>query len=81
MARASAAADLDVADEVDDLAEALLVEGVPGVLLGKDAGEGGVVALDGGHGVVDEPADGGLAGVGLEVRPSGLGRHPEDVLG
>ncbi len=74
-------ADLDVTDQVDDLSEALLVEGIPAVLLGKDAGECGVVALDGSHGVVDEPADCGLAGVGLEVRPSGLGRHPEYVLG
>ncbi len=35
--------------------------------------------LDGGHGVVDELADGGLAGSGLDVGPAGLGWNPEDV--
>ena len=37
--------------------------------------------LDGGHRVVDQLADGRLLGVGLEVRPARLLRHPEHVLG
>ena len=52
-----------------------------GVVLGQHALEGGVVPLDGDHGVVDDLADGGLLGVGLEVRPAGLLGHPEDVHG
>ena len=72
-------ADLDVADEVDELAEPQLVERGAGVVLGQHAFEGGVVALDAGHGVVDELADGGLLRLGLEVRPARFGRHPEDV--
>ena len=75
------AADLDVADHVDDLAEAGLVQGGPGVVLGQHVLEGRVVLLDGGHGVVDGGADGGLVGLGLQDRPAGVGRHPEDVLG
>ena len=72
-------ADPDVADQVDELAEALLVERGTGVVLGQHALERRVVALDAGHGVVHELADGGLLGLGLEVRPARLGRHPEDV--
>ena len=74
-------ADLDVADQVDELAEARLVERGAGVVLGQHALERRVVALDAGHGVVDELADGRLAGLRLQVRPARLGRHPEDALG
>ncbi len=58
-----------------------LVERGAGVVLGQHALERRVVALDAGHGVVDELADGGLAGLRLQVRPARLGRHPEDALG
>jgi hypothetical protein len=62
--------------------EALLVEAGAGVVLGQDALEARVVALDGHHGVVHQLADVGLLRVGLQV---GLQRarlrHPEDVLG
>ena len=58
-----------------------LVERGAGVVLGQHALERRVVALDAGHRVVDELADGGLAGLRLQVRPARLGRHPEDVLG
>ena len=75
------AAHFDVAHHVDHLAEAGLVERGAGVVLGEHVPEGGVVALDGGHGVVDDRADGGLVGPGLQDRPAGVGRHPEDVLG
>jgi len=39
------------ADEVDEFAEAVLVERGAGVVLGQDALQAGVVALDGDHGV------------------------------
>jgi len=71
-------ADLDVADHVDEPAEARLVERGAGVVLGQHALDRGVVALDAGHGIVHELSDGGLAGLGFQVRPAGLGRHPED---
>ena len=74
-------AHLDVADEVDELTEPLLVEGGAGVVFGQHVLEYGIVALDAGHGAVDELADGGLARLGLEMGPAGLRRHPEDVLG
>ena len=74
-------AQADVADQVDELAQALLVQARVGVVLGQHALEGRVVALDGQHGVVDGLADGRLLGVGLEVGPAGLPGHPEDVLG
>ena len=62
------------------LAEALLVEGGAGVLLGEHVLERLVVPLDGGHGVVDQLPDGGLLGLRLQVRPARLRRHPEDAL-
>ena len=57
------------------------VEAGAGIVLGEDAFEARVVALDGDHGVVHGLADGGLLGAGLEVGPAGIGGHPEDVLG
>jgi hypothetical protein len=69
----------DVADEVDELAEAGFVERGAGVVLGQHALERRVVALDAGHGVVHELADRWLLRLGLQVRPARLGRHPEDV--
>ena len=68
----------DVRHEVDELAEARLVEPGAGVVLGQHALERRVVALDGGHRVVDEGADRRLRGGGLERRPAGLLGHPED---
>ena len=75
-------AEADAADEVDQLAEALLVERGTGVALGEDIFElGWVVAFDGFHGAVDEGADAGLLGVVFEVAPAGVFRHPEDAFG
>ena len=51
-----------------------------GVVLGEHILERGVVPLDGGHGVVDGPAYGGLTRLRSQPGPAGLGRHPEDVL-
>ena len=72
--------DHDVADHVHDLSQASLVQGRAGVVLGQHVLERRVVPLDGDHGVVDQPADVGLARLVPEVLPAGLGRHPEDVL-
>ena len=38
------------------------------------------MCLDRQHGVIDQLADGGLPGAGLQMGPSGLFRHPEDVF-
>ena len=73
--------EFDRGDEVDEFAEALFVEAGAGVVLGQDALEARVVALDGDHGVVHGLADGRLLCAGLEVGPAGIGGHPEDVLG
>ena len=69
--RFSGVAQADGADQVDQFAEALLVERRPGVVLGQHALEPRVVALDGDHRVVDELADGRLLGLGLADAPSG----------
>ena len=71
----------DVADEVDELAEAQRVERRTGVVLREHVLEHGVVALDRGHGIVEQPADGGLLRLPLEMSPPRLLRNPEDVLG
>ena len=73
--------DADVSDHVDQLAETLLVQGGPRVVLGKDLLQSRVVALDRGHGPVHGLSDGRLSRPGLQVCPAGLRRHPEDVLG
>ena len=70
----------DVADEVDELTEPLLVERLTGVVLGQHIPERRVVALDPRHGVVHELADFGLPCLGPELFPPCFGRHPEDVL-
>src|SRR5690606_1387449 len=71
----------DVAEEVDELAEAQGAEWGPGVVLGEDAFEGRVLLLGGDHGVVDALADVGLLGVGLQVGPAGALGYPEDGFG
>ena len=73
-------ADLDIADEVNQLAEPLLVERWAGIVLGQHTLERRVVALDASHRVVYELADGWLAGLRLQVRPACFGRYPENVL-
>ncbi len=79
----------DSADEVDQLAKAMLVQRGPGVILGQDALErvlAGLVLrlvrlLNRIHGIVHDLADGRLLGVRLEKRPTCFFRHPEDVFG
>ncbi len=72
-------ANLDVADQVDQLPKARLVERGAGVILGQHALERRIVALDAGHRVVHELPDRGLFGLRFQVSPARLGRHPEDV--
>ncbi len=69
----------DVRHQVDQLSQPLLVEPGPRIVLGQHALKRGVLALDGEHGVVHQLADHRLPGVGLELRPARLRRHPEDV--
>ena len=73
--------ELDGADDVDELAEAILVEVGAAVVLVQGALEAGVVPFEGDHGVVDELADGGELRIGLEEGPAGLFRDPEDIGG
>ena len=61
------AAEADIADEIDQLAEPLLVEAGTGVFPWQDALERGVVALDCDHRVVDGRADRRLRRISLEI--------------
>jgi hypothetical protein len=74
------ATDLDVAQQVNQLAEAGFIERGARVILGQHALEGGVIALDGCHRRVHRLTDVRLAGLCLQARPARLGRHPEDVV-
>jgi hypothetical protein len=69
----------DRSDEVDELAQAVLVERRAGVFFREDAFQARVVALDRDHGVVDDLANLGLLGAVLEVGPTPGGWNPEDV--
>ena len=73
-------AHLDVADEVDQLTEPLLVECGPGVVARQHVLERGVVPLDSRHGLIDGQADGRLPRLRPQMSPAGLRRDPEDVL-
>ncbi len=70
----------DGAYEVNKLAKTPLVQVGPRVVLGQHALEAHVVALDSGHRIVHQLANGGLLRVLLEVVPSRLRRHPEDIV-
>ena len=71
----------DGADEIDELAEAALIEGFAGVVLGENAFERGIVFFEGEHGFVEELADAGLLCGRLKLGPaSGFG-NPEDIFG
>ena len=73
-------ADLNVADQIDELAQAGFVQGRPSVILGQHALELQDIALDGGHGVVHQLADGRLFGLPFQMVPARLRRYPENVL-
>ena len=66
------AAERDVADQVDELTEPLLVEAGPAEVLGQHALEGGVVALDGRHRIIDDLCRWWAAGRSPSGAPSAL---------
>ena len=74
---------LDVGEEVHQLAQHGLVERGAGIILGQDALEGfvGGLGLYCLHRFVDDLADILRAGVSLNVGPAGRFGHPEDILG
>ena len=74
-------AQADGGDQVDQLPEPGLVQRRARVVLGENALELDVVALDGLHRIVHQLADARLLGALLQVGPPCLGGHPEDVLG
>jgi hypothetical protein len=70
------------ADEVNEAAEAGLVEFFLGIHLGQHAPQAGwVVLFDGVHRIVYVFADGGEFGPALQPGPAAAGRHVEDLLG
>ena len=73
--------EFDRGDYIDQLPQAVLIEPRTRVVLRQHTLEARVIALDRHHGVVHQLADRGLLGVGLQVAPAGLGRHPEHVFG
>lgn len=68
-------------NKVDDAAETLLVQVGPGIFLGQDTFERGVVPLNGDHGAIQQLANNRVFGPALQVGPPGLRRHPKDVFG
>ena len=73
-------AETDGAHEVDEFAEAGLVERRSGVVLREDALEPGVRLFDAFHRVVDGLADRRLLRFGLELGPARFRGHPEHVV-
>ena len=67
-------------EDVDELTQPCFIQPHVGVVLGEHTFEGGVLPLDGKHCVVHGFADRRLFGIRLNLRPSRLGRNPEDVL-
>ena len=57
----------DIADQIDNLSESYLVEAYSPEVSRQHGLEGGVVALDRGHCIVDQRANGRLRGVRLEI--------------
>ena len=55
-----------------------LVESRASVVLGQDALESRIVALDASRRIVYDLADGALAGLGLQVLPARFSRDPKD---
>jgi len=73
-------AEPDRADQVDQLAEPVLVERRPCIVFRQHVLESWIVAFDREHRLVDQLADRRLGRVVLQELPAGLFRHPEDVL-
>lgn len=70
----------DCADQVDEFSESPLIDRWPCVVLGKNAFQARVVALDGIHRRIESLADRLESGGRLNLRPARLRWHPEDVL-
>ena len=73
------ASERDIADEVDDLSEPLLVETGSPEVFGQDAFQRRVVPFDRRHGIVDDLSDLRLRRSGLQMGPACLLRNPEDA--
>ena len=73
------AADFDVADQVHDLSQHLLVQVVTAEVFWQDSLQGVVVPLDDVHGPVDGCPDVLLSGPGLDDGPAGILGDPEHV--
>src|SRR5436190_8522514 len=73
------AAQSNVANQVDDLPEALLVEACASKVFRQYALQRWVVALDRRHRIVDQCADGWLGSIRFQVLPTRLSRHPKDA--
>ena len=71
----------DVADDVHEAAEPDFVEAGPGVIARQHAFERRILALNRAHRVVNDFADLGRFGFGLDGVPAGFGRQPEDIRG
>jgi hypothetical protein len=73
------AAQCNVAHQVDDLPEPLLVEACAAEVFRQHALERWVVAFDRGHRVIDQCADGRLRCARLQLLPARFLRHPKDA--
>lgn len=77
----SGAAETDIANEIDKLPKALLVETGSREILWQHAFQRLVVSLNGLHRVIDQRADRRLWRIGFQKTPTRLARHPEDLHG
>ncbi len=81
LAAALPVAQPDGAEDIDQFAQFVLIQRWTRIVFGEYALERRVLLLDGFHRIVDDFADGGLLGVGPNVRPPRCLRHPENVFG
>ena len=70
----------DGADEVNELAEHLVLEVLATVIARQDTHQRGVLTFDESHCLVNGLTDPWQLGLGLQLLPAGAIRNPEDVL-
>ena len=70
----------DGADEVNELAEHLVLEVLTAVVARQDARQCRVLTFDESHRLVNGLANSRQLGLGLQLLPAGAIRNPEDVL-
>ena len=70
----------DRADEVDQFAQAALIQLFTAVILGQHPFQPRILLLDGRHGLIDQDADLRALGPRLQLPPARCLRHPEDIL-